>query len=425
MDGRPIKPGYIVESVMLGNGEEEVITSKKQLVVLLTENANDTGRVLKCKIAYKDEIEVEIPAGSNLGFKISTRKGVPSITNIAPSCSLKSVMSASMVVNKVILEDYEMIGCDTDTINVILEDTAGLSGRKLVLLKPGSELSERTINFESKTLELPSGMIGIKLGAGVASIEEVAPESPLFGQIYPGMAIQALRVPNGTQYDDLSGLVLQKVLMETSSIEGRVVNLINAEDVAQQLEPTIKVFPAALGGSMNELNFSMTINEGNELMVGDVPDHSDLYGVLHSGLALSEFTWKDMGKPEQTSTPSSPQEMDELLSKSSGCDRYFVFRGLSNAFMPTEPVVIELEEGKIGATFKGKPARIVKIRDNSQLIGTAAIPGMVVAEAVVNGEVMIQPETIDLTKSLSAAASSPDRVLTLVNPNTLKGPSIY
>mmetsp|Transcript_19123 Transcript_19123/g.21872 ORF Transcript_19123/g.21872 Transcript_19123/m.21872 type:complete len:450 (+) Transcript_19123:272-1621(+) len=417
MSGRPIKTGYIVESVFLGSGAEEDVTSKKQLVAILNENSNDEGRKLKCKIAYKDEQEIELPVG-DLGFRVTNRRDAPSITNIQPTCAIRSQLSANMVVNQVDINGYQLVGGSVDEITKLLDMSSNQEGRKLTLLRPGSELSEKTINFEgAKTLELPTGNLGIRLGASVPTIDEISPNSPIAGEIYPGMAIQAVRIPNGSQYDDLSGLVLHKVLVDTSNIEGRIINLISAEDNAAQLEPTLKFFPPSLGGSMAEIGFDTVVNDEGELVVSDIPDHSNLYGVLQPGLILSEYTWKE-GSRMTSSTPTSRAELDELLLQSSGCDRFIIFHGVRNSFMPDQ-AVIDLQPGKLGITFKGNPARIAKIKDDSQVIGTPAMPGMVVSEAIIDGMTYTSPETPELTNALRDSSGSSSRQLTLVNPNKI------
>jgi hypothetical protein len=403
MYGRPIKPGYIVTSIFIGDSEES-FTDKKSLVSVISANSEETTRRLKCKIAYKAEIEVTVP--SSEGFAISTRKGLPCISKIDASCPLKVKGSVGMIVNKVSIGGYAMAGHDSDAISALLKETEG-EPVTLTLLAPKSELSSKSIKFEStKIVELPTGAMKVMTIVGT-SVPKVDVGSTVRG-ILPGMAVQAIRIPNGSQYDDLNAEQFKKVLEETDDIEGRLVNLVPNDYI--KASPTLKVYPPALGGSMSELGFSCEQVGTSWVEISSVEDYSDLAG-LSSGLKLLELVYEDADDTTRTVSPSSPEELDRALSKSSGCDRYMVFGGLPGG---DESITIQLEPGKLGMTFKGAPAVLKGIKETSQILGKGydISPGMIVTEAIIDGEVMKSPSTTQLTSALVAGATSPDRVIT-------------
>lgn len=407
MYGRAIKPGYIVKSIIIGD-KERTFADKKELANILSENSEDATRKLRCQIAYKAEIEVTVPSAD--GFALATRKGLPTISKIEANCPLKAKGSVGMIVNKVQIGGYSMVGHDTDAITSLLNGAS--DPITLTLLAPKSTLSDKDIKFGStRVVELPLAASSLLKISG-ESIPKIDVGTSVKG-ILPGMAVQAVRIPNGSQYDDLSATQLMKVLAETDDIEGRLINLVSNE--YKKVAPTLKVYPPTLGGSMSELGF-VCESAGGGLVVSHVEDYSDLAGIS-KGLKFLGLTYEEADDTTRTGSPSTPAELDALLAKSSGCDRYMVFGGLSTSLGGNEEVTISLSPGKLGMVFKGIPAVLTGIKETSQILGKGygIGIGMVVVEAVIGGQKFDNPSTTQLTSALIANATSSDRQVTFAS----------
>lgn len=303
-----------------------------------------------------------------------------------------------------------MAGYDADAITSLLNGAT--DPITLTLLAPKSSLSDKDIKFNStKVVELPVSASSVLKVSGV-SIPKIDVGTSVKG-VLPGMAIQAIRIPNGSQYDDLSTAQFIKVLAETDDIEGRLVNLVPSD--YQKVAPTLKVYPPALGGSMSELGF-LCESAGGALVVKNVEDYSDLSGIS-SGFKLLEVTYEEADDSTRSGSPSTPEELDALLKRSSGCDRYMVFGGLSATLGGDEKVTIPLSPGKLGMVFKGTPAVLTGIKETSQILGKGygVGVGMVVTEAIIAGEKFENPSTTQLTSALVANATSDDRQITLAS----------
>mmetsp|Transcript_19417 Transcript_19417/g.22197 ORF Transcript_19417/g.22197 Transcript_19417/m.22197 type:complete len:458 (-) Transcript_19417:174-1547(-) len=423
MNGRPIKPGYIVKSLILGDGSEYKPNSKEELVAALGNQSHDPNRKLKLQMAFKNQVGVTLPASKSLGFEIEDRNGKPTIVSIQSFCSIKDQINVGMVVDKVSMpNDYDMEGYNAEAINGLLNSTSTITGRKMVLkaldaiVAPTSE----NVDFDSKTLELPSGRaLGLRLGGSVATIQDIEENSPLSGVIFPGMIIASVRIPNGTQYNNLSGVLLHKVFIETMYIEGRLIHLIDSPEGMTSEEPTLQIFPPILGASMEELGISLSSN-GTELIVDKVETYSDLSNVMPKGAGLVSVSWRVDGTNRvNTLSPQTPEQFDDLLLQSSGCDRFFMMHGLENIYMPDE-CTIPLPKGKLGVVFKGaSPAMIVRMKNDSPLLDSPVVPGMAVSSLVIDGVVYNQPTTQLLTEKLAESPNSSYRRVTFVNPRKL------
>lgn len=78
-------------------------------------------------------------------------------------------------------------------------------------------------------LTLPSGKLGITLKGFPPVVTAVTPDSPLAGEVLPGMTIDQLIIPGSPPFTLASGgftdLNVTKRLMENSHVEGRVLVL--------------------------------------------------------------------------------------------------------------------------------------------------------------------------------------------------------
>jgi len=300
----PVKVGYIVVSLMLSNNKEITNFDKIELVRLLSENSEDPNRKIKFLIAYPDDIEINLPASENLGFVIMQQNGRPRVLDIAPDCKDKELISAGMVIDCIELpSSYKMIGYNAEEVKTLLAITSSVEGRKMHLKSPQSTLSEKTTKFDSITITIPDtsdGDLGLKLGGKVATVKEVEEGSPLVGTVLPGMLISALRVPNGSEFNFLPGYLLTEALEETKHIEGRRLRLVAKEAIEEDSKPVLRIFPTALGKSMEELGIKMYDNGLGKLFVDSVEETSYLNQILPhglDGLSLLSTTYTDLSKP--------------------------------------------------------------------------------------------------------------------------------
>lgn len=417
MAGKSVKPGYIVDSLILGSGKTMAGLSKIELITKLKETADDPNRKIIFEIAYKKGgIEVDIPTGkaTNLGLVIAEKKGFPTVTNMSADCPIKGKISRGMLVGSVSSDTFSMTGYTSEDINAFLNSTSTLTTRKMIFMSPEDPPKEKSIDYEEKVIELPSGRgLGIKLGGNVATVLSIEPSSPLAGFLFPGMAITAVRIADGREFHGLSGSILYKVLQETMYTEGRQLYC-PPPGTEIGTDVTLKFFPPMLGQTAEELGCKFE-SDGEALKLVD--SYGSAFDVVPKGVIMTAFAFKSaVSSEEKVFTPSSAEELDAMLLDSSGCARHFIFAGVDSAYMPDE-VTVMVPPGKIGAVFKGVPATLVKVKEESPLNQTAAVPGMVVAAVTIDGKTESNPATKTLTALLS---KNPDaqRSIKFVNPKT-------
>merc|ERR1712045_132818 len=192
--------------------------------------------------------------------------------------------------------------------------------------------------------------------------------------------------------------------------EGRMLLFPSTSTISDQ-EPLLKYYVSAIGVCCDEVGIKLA-NEGGDLVLAQA-----IGNCVPEGLKLISFSSVSASGQESVMTPSDEEELDDMLLESSGLQRFFTFSGLDNAYMPGE-CTASIPSGKLGATLKGDPAMIAKIKPESPLQQTSAASGMVVASVSVDGEtILTNPSTSELIAALKEHAASEGRVLTLVNPN--------
>lgn len=411
MDGTAVKPGYIVESFVHANGEQVPSPSKKELIRLLKSTEQDPGRKMKFKVAFKKELEVELPASEDLGFQIVSKKAEspPIVTKIQASCPLKSSLTRGMVVDNITTDDVSMTGYTAADLNALLGSTSSQSGRKMTLKAPTEDLSSKVIDYEQKVVNAPSGDLGITWGGDIATIVSVEDSSPLYGEVFSGMKVGAIRIPDGRQIEYPSGNTLFSLLEETTNDEGRMLLFPSTSTVSDQ-EPLLKYYISAIGVCGDEVGIKLT-EEGGDLLLAE-----PIGNCVPEGLKLISFSSVSSSGQESVMTPSSEEELDDMLLESSGLQRFFTFAGLDKAYMPSD-CTADIPAGKLGATLKGDPAMIARIKPDSPLQQTAASTGMVVASFSVDGAtILTNPSTSELIAALKEHSDSEGRSLKLINP---------
>lgn len=410
MDGVSIKPGYYVSEFIAANGEKTPSPSKKDLMGLLKETEDHTGRKLKFQIAFKDELEVELPASSELGFEIKDKGGVPIIGKIEPTCVLKQSISRGQVVDNITTDDFSMSGQGALEINALLAKTSAVSGRKLTLKAPKSELSALSVDYEEKVFNLPVNEdLGITWAGAIATVASVAESSPFFGEIYPGMICGATRIPDGRQIEYCSGNTLTQILEESVNDEGRLLLFPSTESVGDQ-EPLLKYYVSALGLNTDEIGCKVTEEDGKLFLAEEFSNG------VPAGMELMSF---NVIKPkgEESMEITSKEGLDSMLEETSGLQRFIVFTGLDSKYMPNE-VSCLLPPGALGATLKGSnDCTVMKIKPTSPLYQTAATTGMIVASLMVDGEtILTNPSTSEVIAALKENIGSDSRMIKLINP---------
>merc|ERR1712154_395155 len=290
---------------------------------------------------------------------------------------IKSKISRGMIVGGVSSDTFSMTGYTAEDYNAFLNSTSTLTTRKMTFMSPEDPPKEKSIDYEEKVIEVPSGRgLGIKLGGNIATVLSVEPSSPLSGLFFPGMAITAVRIADGREFHGLSGSILYKVLQETMYTEGRQLYC-PPPGTEIGTDVTLKFFPPTIGQTAEELGCKFE-SDGEALKL--VESYGSAFDVVPKGVIMTAFAYKSaVTAEEKVFTPSSPEEL--------------------------------------GAVFKGVPATLVKVKEESPLNQTAAVPGMVVAAVTIDGKTESSPATKTLTGLLS---KNPDaqRSIKFVNPET-------
>jgi len=413
--GKPIKPGYLVKGLTLGNGITHEGLSKVELVKKLGETTNDHNRKLIFEIAHKKGThEVELPAGNNIGATIEDKNGKPVVTGISHTSPLRHLVSRGSVVDSISTDKFSLTGHNAEDINNVLKSSTNDATRVMTFKHPNEALSPKAIDYEEVIIDLPSGHgLGMQFTGNIATIQSVEKSSALSGLLFPGMTIAAIRIEDGREYHGLPGSIMYKILQETMFIEGRQLYC-PAPGTEVASDVSLKFYPPMIALSCKELGCEFE-ETGDALKL--VESFGSAFDVVPKGVLLLEFSFKSAVTGEwKAFTPTTVQELDSMLIDSSGCERFCTFLGVGSAYMPDECVVM-CPPGKLGVVFKGNVAALVKIKEGSPFAQTNAMPGMVVQSVTIDGKITTNPSTKELTKLL-IDNSEASRAVKLVNPET-------
>lgn len=436
MDGKPLKTGYIAETLTLDNGIQYTNFNKAELGKFLKESADNTDRTLTFVMKHNTgEIELDIPASEEIGFGIiETGGGQPIIWDLSPDFKHMHTVSAGMVVDTVILPNsYEMHAYSAEEFKSLLSATSSMEGRKVILKnKLSKTLSERSISFSSKTVELPVGdlkKLGIHVKGSTATVHKVDENSPFRSEIFPGMIVAACRIPNGTDYTNLPAYLLTEILGRTQKMEKRLLHLVGPDEYVEE-EPMLKFYPEVLGTSMDELGITFTYNEKDtdfnqdgktDLAAGFFVDKvedkdSSIFGL--DGLGLISVSWRNPDEEDSnTKMIKSQADIDKALLVSAGCNRVFNFNNVERGYMPDESVVVlpPMAEGdSIGCVVSGQPPQIIKIEEDSPLNEAYVMPGMFVSKLTIDSDTYENLSSYKLMRKLKESNDSAGRLLKCV-----------
>jgi len=233
-----IKIGYVFHALHLGDGTKVTSASRglktSELIDKLIEHSDhEEGRILSLKMDIPQKLEVTLPAGM-VGITIVDTYGLPIITNVSSSSPVKSSIRDGLVIDKITLEDgSEFCGYGADDIGDILRRNADSSGRILTLKDPArGGLSHPSAKLNHpRCVALPTGSLGVTFkGNDVPYVAEVSYTSPMRGAMSPCLYVDALIMPDGTEYtvggtNGLGAMKLCQILKASEHTPGRAMML--------------------------------------------------------------------------------------------------------------------------------------------------------------------------------------------------------
>merc|ERR1712032_644498 len=115
------------------------------------------------------------------------------------------------------------------------KDTSKMENRKIILKSPNSNTnSERSVSYDSRSIEFPTEDHGLKFGGSKAVVVDVADNSPLKGEVFIGMIAAACRIPDGRDLTNIPGYLLTAILDQTQKIENRLVHFVHPNEYVEE-----------------------------------------------------------------------------------------------------------------------------------------------------------------------------------------------
>mmetsp|Transcript_25286 Transcript_25286/g.37335 ORF Transcript_25286/g.37335 Transcript_25286/m.37335 type:complete len:217 (+) Transcript_25286:136-786(+) len=107
-----LKPGYIFQTLTLGDGSVIDCQSSELLVSYLIETSYDPNRKVKMEMAYPDSVTIRSRGHEPIGMHISTREGKPVVLDMGERPGgYREEVRDGMIVHTVINDDgYEITG---------------------------------------------------------------------------------------------------------------------------------------------------------------------------------------------------------------------------------------------------------------------------------------------------------------------------
>ena len=263
-------------------------------------------------------------------------------------------------------------------------------------------------------LPLPSGSIGVVVKGTPPTIIRLLEDSPMKGRIKEGYIFNSLIMSDGTTFQNLTTVELAKKLKETSPEEGRkLVMEIGLPPGAEVVLPQ-----GSLGVTVQDVKGKPTIT------------HIDVNSPLRNSLRVGYVVEKVVMEDGTEHSGHSSKEIDALLThdaESSGRRLSLVNPALVQSLekkvtLPMEKLV-NLPTGGLGIAFKGQPAAITGIKDDSVLKGIVRVGFVVDSLIFPNGTDYVGCSASELSKALQGSSDTEGRKLLLKSPENPDLPS--
>eukprot|EP00548_Thalassiothrix_antarctica_P007737 CAMPEP_0194129492 /NCGR_PEP_ID=MMETSP0152-20130528/690_1 /TAXON_ID=1049557 /ORGANISM="Thalassiothrix antarctica, Strain L6-D1" /LENGTH=769 /DNA_ID=CAMNT_0038823693 /DNA_START=59 /DNA_END=2368 /DNA_ORIENTATION=- len=403
------KIGYTVLELELGDGTVMQGLDTRELVAALNEHSNDPKRRMKMEMNLPKESVIVLQAGEH-GLIIEDKFGKAMLTRIERYSPLRKQVRVGMICDTVKFEDgYSISGHSADEINDALDAASQTRKRTLVLKSPDSDLSPRSGALPSgKTIVLPAGTcedLGLKISGTVAKISQVMPGSALAGQIRPGYIVDTLSHPDGHEFAGFNGANLSKCIDRTAGARGRIVTLVNPNQMKQRAGATTKIM-LPHNGSLGDFGIKVS---GSPALIESVDGRSSFQGMIFRGFRVQMCGWSDGTEFADL----DGVELDEVIEESSGIPGRFLY--MENT-AGSAPSVVEyvLSPGKLGTVFSGTPPRITRVNPGSQLEGVVDVGMCADTLSLENGIVHYQMSTMEFTNALKSSGNSENRKVRFV-----------
>mmetsp|Transcript_27558 Transcript_27558/g.41693 ORF Transcript_27558/g.41693 Transcript_27558/m.41693 type:complete len:211 (-) Transcript_27558:64-696(-) len=112
-----LKPGYIFQSLTLGDGSVIECNSCEELVAHLDATMLDPNRKVKVEAAFPDRIIYRTFPGEEIGMYICDREDRPTLVEVSPKNANKEQFRIGMAIQEIVTDDgYEVIGGNASEI---------------------------------------------------------------------------------------------------------------------------------------------------------------------------------------------------------------------------------------------------------------------------------------------------------------------
>jgi len=400
-------------------------------------------------VEMANELTVPLMSGQPLGVKFAT-DFPPRIKSISDTSQLVSHgVVKGMVVDTLALQDgtiyHEM---ETSELVQHLKDTAHHEGRVLTLINPKvrpltkkldaprePDSFQRVLQDDEIIVTLPAGSIGVVLNGKPPTVVRISEESTIGDQIREGLVVDTLMLEDGSIHYQLDSTELVHLLKEHSYSYGRVIRFINHDVLPLTVEPGTAAAPSvkeddALVVSLPAGAIGLVFNKATPPMITKIKETSPLlYSGLQVGMCVDTLTLADTGeKFYQLDTKEFTTYLKQHRESEGGRVVRFIPEGMPVSTPPEEDEIVipaempdEIElglpPGPVGLLVEGTPPVITKMSDDSPLLGTGVVLGMVVDTLTLeDGTMLCEMESDEFKAALRENADSEERVIKLINP---------
>jgi hypothetical protein len=263
-------------------------------------------------------------------------------------------------------------------------------------------------------IPLPTGKLGVVFKGTPPTIQRVGEESPMKGRVKEGYIFKSLILNDGTSFENLTTKQLIETLNECSNEEGRKLVMVLA--LPDGTEITLP--EGSIGATVQTINGKPTITQvdadsplRHDLRVGYVVDKV----ILEDGTELTGHTAEEIEVVLADDSQSSCRRLSLVNPDKS-------ILAPKKVTLPMEKAVT-LPAGKLGIVFKGSPASVSKIVEDSPLRGKARIGFVVASLKLPDGTEYIGYNSSKLCQFLQATAAMEGRILLLKSPENPDLPS--
>jgi hypothetical protein len=348
-----IQVGHYCETLVLADGTELTGNlNAHQLNSAIAATEETEGRKLhfvpKPEVAEASD-SVVLPTGK-LG--VTFEGSPPMVTGVFDDSPMIGKARVGMFAVALLLPDgTELSGFSTSELIKAFTATSEVEGRKLILLEKAEK--GRCVD----NIMLPAGKLGITFKGPDANVA-ISADSPLQGKIRPGFIPDTLELPDGTV---LSGAFnsedIINALRMSSDQEGRVLTLVKQAE-KEGPSDVIPLQPGKLGVTF----------EGSPATVTAVADDSPLQGKIRAGLVAASLILNDGTDLSGFSTGELIAALKNSVEQE-GRELRLVAKGAVREINEDKVDRVLLPAGKLGVVFKGYPATVTGISDESPLAG--------------------------------------------------------